>query len=105
MPITFGNNTATGAPITVNGRDIQGYYGAVGYMFTPKLQGLFRYDNLDTDRSASNATLEDYTLGLNYFLKGNEAKVQFNIIDHNGDSGALGFRDGTELRTAFQASF
>ena len=105
VPITFGTNNANNAPIIVNGRDIQGYYGAVGYMFTPKLQGLFRYDNLDTNRDASNMTLQDYTLGLNYFLKGNEAKVQFNIVNHNGDAGAVGFRDGTELRTAFQASF
>ena len=87
------------------GRDIQGYYGAFGYSITPKLQGLFRYDNLNTDRSKGNSTLKDYTLGLNYYLKGNEAKIQFNVIDHNGDSGARGFRDGTELRTAFQATF
>ena len=105
VPITFGTNSTTNAPIVTNGRDIEGYYGAVGYMFTPKLQGLLRYDNLDTNRNAGNATRKDYTLGLNYFLKGNEAKVQFNIIDHNGDAGAAGFRDGTELRTAFQASF
>ena len=105
VPITFGTNSTTNAPIIVNGRDIEGYYGAIGYMFTPKLQGLFRYDNLDTNRSANNSTLQDYTLGLNYFLKGNEAKVQFNVVDHNGDEGASGYRKGTELRTAFQASF
>ncbi len=105
VPINFGLNTTTNAPIIVNGRDIEGYYAAVGYMFAPKLQGLFRYDNFDTDRNAGNSTLKDYTLGVNYFLKGTEAKVQFNVIDHNGDSGARGFRDGTELRTAFQASF
>lgn len=105
VPITFGTNSTTNAPIIVNGRDIEGYYAAVGYMFTPKLQGLFRYDNLDTNRNAGNSTLEDYTLGLNYFLKGTEAKVQFNVVDHNGDSGASGARKGTELRTAFQASF
>ena len=105
VPITFGTNSTNNTPIIVNGRDIQGYYGAFGYMFTPKLQGLFRYDNLDTNRNAGNATLRDYTLGLNYFLKGNEAKVQFNIVDHDGDEGAAGFRKGTELRTAFQASF
>ena len=105
VPINLRAANGTVTAVDVAGRDIQGYYGALGYMFTPKLQGLFRYDNLDTDRSLSNSTLEDYTLGLNYFLKGNEAKIQFNVIDHNGDSGARGFRDGTELRTAFQATF
>ena len=105
VPITFGTNNSTNAPIIVNGRDIQGYYAAAGYMFTPKLQGVVRYDNLNTNRSQSDMTLRDYTLGLNYFVKGNEAKVQFNVVDHEGDTNAIGFRGGLELRTAFQAAF
>ena len=107
VPISLGQTNTNGVitPISVAGRDIEGYYGAFGYSFTPKLQGLFRYDNLDTDRRTSGATLEDYTLGLNYLLKGNEAKVQLNIVDHEGDANARGFRHGTEVRTAFQASF
>ncbi len=105
VPITLTPASGGTPGVTAAGRDIEGYYAAVGYMFTPKLQGLFRYDNFDTDRSKGNTTLQDYTLGLNYFLKGNEAKVQVNLIDHNGDSGASGQNKGTELRTAFQASF
>ena len=105
VPITLVRATGTTPGVTAAGRDIAGYYGAVGYMFTPKLQGLFRYDNFDTNRNTSNSTLKDYTLGLNYYLKGNEAKVQFNVVDHNGDSGASGLNKGTELRTAFQATF
>ena len=105
VPITLTQANGSTPGVTAAGRDIEGYYGAVGYMFTPKLQGLFRYDNFDTNRNAGNTTLKDYTLGLNYFLKGNEAKVQVNIVDHNGDSGASGQNKGTELRTAFQASF
>lgn len=105
VPINFGTNNTTGAPVIVNGRDIEGYYAAAGYMFTPKVQGLLRYDNLDTNRDASNMTLQDYTLGLNYFIKGNEAKIQFDVVDHEGDANAIGFRNGIELRTAFQAAF
>ena len=105
VPITFGSNSSTNAPIVVNGRDIEGYYGAFGYMVTPKLQTLFRYDNLNTDRSIGSSTLKDYTLGFNYYLKGNQAKAQFNIVDHNGDRNAIGTRNGVELRTAFQAAF
>ncbi len=105
VPITITPASGGTPGVTAAGRDIEGYYAAVGYMFTPKLQGLFRYDNFDTDRNTGNSTLKDYTLGLNYFLKGTEAKVQFNIVDHNGDAGASGQNKGTELRTAFQASF
>ena len=107
VPIT--SNTNTGGVITPTtfaaSRNIQGYYGAAGYSFTPKLQGLFRYDNLNTNRDVSNSTVRDYTLGVNYYVKGNEAKVQFNVVNHSVGSGATGFRKGTELRTAFQASF
>lgn len=105
VPITLTQAVGATPAVTAAGRDISGYYGAVGYMFTPKLQGLFRYDNLDTNRSTGNSTLKDYTLGLNYYLKGNEAKVQLNVVNHDGDAGAAGIRKGTELRTAFQASF
>jgi hypothetical protein len=33
-------------------RDIRSYYGSVGYLFTPKLEGVLRYDYLDLDRNA-----------------------------------------------------
>jgi len=105
VPIAFGVNSTTNNPIVLNGRDVQGYYGTLGYYFTPKLQGLFRYDNFDTNRDLGGSKLRDYTLGANYYLKGNEAKVQFNIIDHNRGSAITGSPKGTELRTAFQATF
>ena len=106
VPIrVFGAGQTTADPVVVAGRDIEGYYATLGYMFTPKLQGLFRYDNLDTNRSISDSKQQDYTLGLNYFIKGREARVQFNVIDHNADANARSGRDGVELRTAFQASF
>ena len=71
----------------------------------PNCRVCFRYDNLDTNRGIGDSTQQDYTLGLNYFLKGREARVQFNVIDHNADANARSGRDGVELRTAFQASF
>ena len=104
--VNFGVNSTNNNAVIINGRNVEGYYGTIGYYFTPKLQGLFRYDNFDTNRDAGSSTLRDYTLGANYYLKGNEAKVQFNIIDHNrGSNLAATSPKGTELRTAFQATF
>lgn len=89
-------------------RDIAGYYGLVGYQINKRVEAVFRYDSLDTNRNASGAKVSDLTLGLNYYLKGNNAKIQTNIVRHSGAAGAsiAGLRpDRTELRTAFQVAF
>jgi hypothetical protein len=31
--------------------DVRGYYGSLGYLFTPKIEGVFRYDSFDSARS------------------------------------------------------
>ncbi len=88
------------------------YYGHIGYLFTPKLEGIARYDYFDTNKNATNADGTDLTLGLNYYLKGNNAKVQLNLVRRNGDptaltgNGANDLRnDRYELRTNFQVAF
>lgn len=65
-------------------RDIRSYYGTLGYSFTPKLQGIARYDYFDVDRNNPGFGLQDYTLGLNYYIKGNNAKLQANVVRRNG---------------------
>ncbi len=102
---------------TVTARDIQGYYAGVAYAFTPKLEGLFRYDTFDTNRDAEagvDSTVRDLILGLNYFIKGNSAKIQVNLIRRGGATGGSAgtfappaeFRnDRTELRTQAQIAF
>ena len=86
--------------------EIQGYYASLGYLFTPKLEGVLRYDSLDTNRNVDNAKVKDITLGLNYYLKGN-TKIQANIVHRNSDQGAPSSlrNDRTELRTNFQVAF
>lgn len=65
-------------------RDVRSYYGTVGYSITPKLQGVARYDYLDVDRNNPGFTVKDISLGLNYYIKGNNAKIQANIVRRNG---------------------
>lgn len=90
-----------------NTSKVRGYYGSLSYLFTPKLEGAFRYDYFDANRSLAQSDVEDYTLGLNYYIKGNNAKIQANIVQRNGSANApAGLRnDRTELRTNFQISF
>ena len=87
--------------------DVRGYYGSLSYLFTPKLEGAFRYDYFNANRSAANSDVQDYSLGLNYYIKGNSAKIQANIVQRNGNANApAGLRnDRTELRTNFQIAF
>jgi phosphate-selective porin len=87
-------------------QDIRSYYGNVGYFLTPKLEGVARADFFDYKNL--NATIKQYTLGLNYYLKGNNAKIQLNLVHTDGNPAAPGSafdNDSNELRTLFQVSF
>ena len=94
----------SGANLT---RNIDGYYGHIGYFIRQRLEATLRYDHFNSNRDISNADLTDYILGLNYYIKGNNAKIQTNLVrrqGHNGVTAAL--RDSrTELRTNFQVAF
>jgi predicted porin len=72
----------------ISARDIRGYYGTVGYRFTPKLEGVLRYDYLDANRDLGGDTeVRDIIAGLNYYIKGNNAKIQVNVLRRNGAEG------------------
>jgi hypothetical protein len=100
---------------TTTARDIRGYYAGVGYAFTPKIEGLFRYDYFDTNRDSGaddDSVVRDIILGLNYFIKGNNAKIQLNLVRRNGAAGGSNFappndfrNNRTELRTQAQVAF
>jgi uncharacterized coiled-coil protein SlyX len=110
------NLTATGA--AGRERDFQGYYAHAGYLFSPKIEGVLRYDTFNFDRNISDAAVKEISAGLNYFIKGNNAKIQANIVRVQGGRGltsANGFGSGsqgqgfqndrTELRLQGQVGF
>jgi hypothetical protein len=55
------------------------------------------------------ATVRDITLGLNYFLRANNAKIQTNLVRRTSDGGVTlnpALRnDQLQLRTNFQVAF
>jgi hypothetical protein len=74
-----------------------------------------RYDYLDANRDLGGDTeVRDLIAGLNYYIKGNNAKIQVNVLRRNGAEG-LGSsvsnpssdiqNDRTELRANFQVAF
>lgn len=51
------------------------------YMILPKvLQGVLRYEIYDTDRDLAASTTRLWTLGFNYFIKGDDLKLSVNYL-------------------------
>ncbi|MEO6909090.1 MAG: porin [Abditibacteriaceae bacterium] len=84
--------------------DGNGFNVSAGYQFTPKLEAVVRYDKFN-DTNKGDAT--ETTLGLSYYLKSNNAKIQLNLVKHDGPLGSGGGyqNDWTELRSGFQVAF
>ena len=85
--------------------DGRSYYGSLGYLFTPQLEGVLRYDEFDANRDSDNAKTKESTLGLNYYIKGNNAKVQANLVKTDRPTSEGESQDNTELRVNFQVAF
>lgn len=65
--------------------DAQGLYGTVAYFVHPKVQLLARYDVFQPDRHKRHNNSEEYTFGINYFLKGEQIKLVANYIFKKSD--------------------
>lgn len=65
----------------------RGFYAHTGYRFTPKLEGVFRFDTFDPDATgetnAADATERDFITGFNYYIRQNKLKLQFNYLRKN----------------------
>lgn len=58
----------------------QGFFATAGYFLTKKIELLARYDQFDPDRNIADNTRREYTIGSNYYLKGQALKLIFNYI-------------------------
>lgn len=61
--------------------DRSGWYGHLGYKFNPKWEGIIRVDTWDPDDDVNEE--RDLVLGVNHFIEGNKAKLQFNLLRKN----------------------
>ena len=71
-----GSNGGSG----LSSKRSQGLFWTIGYRLTKKLEVLARYDQFDADREIKNNNQKEYTLGANYYLKGQALKLIFNYI-------------------------
>lgn len=64
----------------------QGLFVTAAYHLTKKIELLARYDQFDPDRTVSNNAQREYTLGTNYYVKGQALKLIFNYIYCQNDN-------------------
>lgn len=57
----------------------EGFYTTLGYKITPMVQVLTRYDQFKPDKSQTE-NIKEYTIGLNYFIKGQALKLMLNYV-------------------------
>lgn len=67
-------------------KQASGFYSTLAYRFTPKLQGLIRYDEFDPNRDIAHNNKREYSLGFNYFLKGQALKLILNYVFCQNDA-------------------
>lgn len=81
---TLKSEVATGL---TDGKRATGWYGHVGKKFTKEFEAILRYDTYDPDRATVQDDVNDLILGMNYYLQGHDAKLQFNWVNRRfGDS-------------------
>lgn len=79
-----GSNGGSG----LSDKRAQGLFVTAAYRLTKKLEILARYDQFDPDRAVNNNNQREYTLGTNYYIKGQALKLIFNYIYCQNDSKA-----------------
>lgn len=63
-------------PAAATQRDLNAFYVLGGWFFTPRWQGVLRYETYDGFTSSTNA----WTGGANYLLKGHDLKLQLHLM-------------------------
>ena len=63
-----------------------GFYTTLGYMLTKKLQILARYDEFDPNKRVKHNNKREFSLGLNYFIKGQALRLIMNYVYCQNDA-------------------
>jgi phosphate-selective porin OprO/OprP len=58
----------------------RGWAVLAAHRFTPKWQGITRYESYDSKATTANTTTDLWTVGLNYLLKGDDVKLSLNYL-------------------------
>lgn len=64
----------------ISSNEACGYAATVGWKFNPYLQLLGRVDQFDPNRNVSDDLKREYTVGVNWFIKGQALKFMLNYV-------------------------
>ena len=67
-------------PVTGLATTARGWALLGAYAFTPKWQGVVRYENYDGNPALGNLTTTSWTYGVNYLIKGDDLKLSFDYV-------------------------
>ena len=73
--IAYGYN---GSAVSTN--KAMGFNGTIGYKIIPQLQVIARYDFFDPNRDTDHNNRQEYTAGINYFIKGQALRLILNYV-------------------------
>lgn len=87
MNIEWANADGYNGPVgySVN-KKASGFYSTLAYRFTPKIQGLLRYDQFDPNKNIAHDKKREYSVGINYFIKGQGLKLVLNYVFCQNDA-------------------
>ncbi len=71
-----GSNGASG----LTDKKRAGYNVTIGYHLTKKIEALARFDDFDPDKNIKDNNQREYTLGLNYYILGQCARIIVNYV-------------------------
>lgn len=93
--VANGSNGAVG----YSSNKSEGYNATLAYRVTPKIQVLGRYDSFDPNKEKANDIRNEYTVGMNYFIKGQALRLMLNYTMYSVESGVYGSRlyTGTQI--------
>ena len=66
--------------VGLSNKKASGLYTTLGYFVAPKVQLVARYDTFDPNRDVSHDRRNEYSAGINYYLKGQALKFMLNYI-------------------------
>ncbi len=76
----------------ISANEAYGYAATIGWKFNPHLQLLGRIDQFDPNKNATNDKRREYTLGLNWFIKGQALKLMLNYVFCDNEDRADGHK-------------
>lgn len=96
--VEFANADGSNGSTGYTSNSSYGYYGTLAYRITPRIQALVRFDQFDPNKNKANDRRQEYTVGLNYFIKGQALKLMVNYVFYSVENGTY----GSKLLTGMQ---